>query len=424
MDIKLQEKYYQILRKELVCAQGCTEPIAIAFASAKAREVLGALPDKIAIGASGNIIKNVKSVVIPNTGNMVGLKAAAVVGAVGGNAELELEVLRPVTAKDLKKARELLRNPDYCTVSHLKSEEKLHILLTQWNGSDTVSVEIKTHHTNIVKITKNGNTLFENDSYKSEDGSELDYDCLSVEGIYEFALNGNLDPIRDVLENQINCNVAISNDGLKHVYGANVGKVLQRHNGETIQNRARYRAAAGSDARMNGCLLPVVINSGSGNQGITVTLPVVSYCEYMGKTHEECLRALAMSNLISIHEKHQIGSLSAFCGAVTAACGSGAAITYLKGGSLDRIEMTITNALANMSGLFCDGAKSSCAAKIASAVDAAIMASEMAEEDCVFQPGEGIVDSSIETTISNIGRIGAKGMEEVDNIVLDIMVRS
>jgi len=426
MDEKMIQKYINILENELIYAQGCTEPIAIAFAAAKAREVLGDFPERLEVGASGNIIKNVKSVIIPNTNGLYGIEAAAVAGAVAGNSNKKLELLASLSGTDIEKVKSLLAKENYCTVHRLNNGEKLHIIIEAEAKGHRVFVEVKRCHTNVTKIVKNGEVIYEEKNTESSDESQncitTDYSCLSVEAIIKFANSVDLERVRGILERQYECNMKISEEGLTNFYGANVGKILRKNGDDSVRNRAKYSAAAGSDARMNGCLLPVVINSGSGNQGITASVPVIVYSQEWGKTKEQCLRAMLVSNLIAIHQKSMIGSLSAFCGAVTAACGSGAALTYMKGGTLKQIEMTIKNALGNMSGLFCDGAKSSCAAKIATTVDAAIMAHEMSMEGQVFGHGEGIVDEEIEVTMRNVGRIGAEGMDCVDNIILDIMV--
>ena len=418
MDRSLYDRFTQILKDEMVPALGCTEPIAIAYASAVCSSLLN---DEIVSGvveASGNIIKNVKGVVVPSSEGMKGIEAATALGALGGNPELELEVLSTVDDEDRLKAKTLMKN---IKVKLLSSDCKLHIRVTLQGKEHSATVEIAGSHTNIVQKVLDGEILFSK-IYHEENGKECIYEGMSVKNIVEFAETTDLDDLTPILERAIEYNSAIAKEGIDGNWGVGVGKNILKYYGEGVNSKARAYAAAGSDARMSGCLNPVVINSGSGNQGITVTMPVVVYAEYLGVSHEKLLRALIISNLISIHQKSKIGRLSAYCGAVSASCGAGAAITWLKGGSVDMIKSTIVNTLANVSGILCDGAKQSCAAKIASALDAALMADMLTSEHETFAAGEGIVKDDIEKTIASVGEIARKGMEETDKTILSVMI--
>lgn len=420
MEKELYDKYVKILKHELVPALGCTEPIAIAYAAAKARDVLGCFPETMEMRCSGNIIKNVKGVTVPNSQGLKGIDAAAVLGVTGGDAHRELEVLESVTEADIAKTRELLER-GFCTCSLIGQVENLYIVAKAVAGNEYAEVTIINRHTLITRIVKNGQVLFAMDV--DEDSPEhVDKSCLNVKDILEFANQVNIEDVKEVLERQIQLNSAIAEEGLKHEYGVQVGRTLLDVYGDDVKTRARARAAAGSDARMGGCSLPVVINSGSGNQGMTVSLPVIEYAKELNAGEEMLYRALVVSNLISIHQKKYIGSLSAYCGAVSAACGSGAGITYLHGGNYEDISFTITNTIANVGGIVCDGAKPSCAAKIASAVDAAIMAHHLGMAHRAFQPGEGIVKEHVEDTIKSMGYIGRVGMRGTDTEILNIMI--
>jgi len=422
LDGKVYDNYIAILKHELVPALGCTEPIAIAYAAAKAKEVLGKMPEHITAYCSGNIIKNVKGVVVPNSNGMRGIEAAAALGAVGGNADLNFEVLAQVTQNDIEKAKQLVDN-GFCTVRLAKERDNLYIRIEAEAGSDTSVVEIEYEHTNITSISKNGEILYKKEEkLKKTDAPEIDKSTLNVRDIIEFANTVCLDEVRDLLKRQVELNTAISREGLINSYGAGVGKLLYEMKGDSLSWRAISLAAAGSDARMNGCPMPVVINSGSGNQGITITLPVYEYAKTWNKTEDEMYRALIIANLISVHIKRHIGNLSAFCGAVNAACGAACAIAYMYGCSYEQICMTITNTLCNIGGMVCDGAKSSCAAKIASALNSGIMAFEMAVKNRTFRPNDGLVGKDIEETIENIGRLGREGMRSTDYEILNIMV--
>ena len=412
------ESFIKILSDELIPALGCTEPIAIAYGSAVASSLLGEDVESGVVEASGNIIKNVKGVVVPSSGGMKGIEAAAALGAIGGDPKLELEVLSSVTEEDIKRAKILMRN---IQVRLLSSDCKLHLIITLKSKSHVATVEIAGSHTNIVRKELDGKTLFLK-TYSEEKGSLSGYDELTVESIVDFAENVDLDRVAPILERQIELNSAIAKEGLSGNWGVSVGKNIVKYCGCGVNTMARAAAAAGSDARMSGCLSPVVINSGSGNQGITVTMPVVVYAEYLKASHERLLRALVISNLISIHQKQKIGRLSAYCGAVSASSGAGAAITWLKGGSLSMIKSTMVNTLANVSGIICDGAKPSCAAKIASALDAALMADMLTFEHETFSSGDGIVKDDIEATIDSVGEIARKGMESTDKTILEVMI--
>lgn len=420
MDRDIVRNYIEILKYELVPALGCTEPIAIAYAAAKAREVLGEMPTSMELCCSGNIIKNVKAVTVPNSGGLKGIEVAGVLGVLGGDANRELEVLESVTKEQIEMAKKLIAN-GYCTCSLKEEVENLYISATVVSKEHSAEVTIVNRHTLITKIVKDGQILLEN-SIHEEANERFDKSKLNVKDILEFADTVSIEEIKPILERQVEMNTAISKEGLKKVYGAQVGRTLLATYGSDVCTRARAVAAAGSDARMSGCSLPVVINSGSGNQGMTVSLPVIEYAKELQVGEEKMYRALVVSNLISIHQKKYIGSLSAYCGAVSAACGSGAGITYLYGGTYEQVCKTITNTIANVGGIVCDGAKPSCAAKIASSVEAAILAHNMSMNSCCFQAGEGIVGEDVEDTIKNVGYIGRVGMKKTDVEILNIMI--
>ena len=419
-------QFIAILQEELVPALGCTEPIAIAYAGAHARALLGNIPDRVCIKSSGNIIKNVKSVTVPNSGNMKGIPAAAAIGIIGGNPDKGLEVLADITEADIARTKEFLEKIP-CKVSLLDTVASLHFIVEVFAGADSASVEIIHQHTNIVRTTKNGKEVLSVPFDPASANAALtDRSGLSVKKILEFADTIDLDRVRPILERQIDYNTRIAQEGLEHRYGINAGanllKAAEAEQAVTVKIRAQAVAAAGSDARMSGCTLPVVTNSGSGNQGLTASLPVIVFAEEKKLSHDKLLRGLLVSNLIAIHQKTRIGRLSAYCGAVSAGCGSGAAVTYLSGGSYEQVCETITNTLAVVSGIVCDGAKPSCASKIASSVDAALNAHYLAMQNRVFEPGEGIVKGDIEKTIAGVGAVAADGMRETDKVILHIMV--
>lgn len=415
------QNYLKILQEELVPALGCTEPIAIAFAAAKARDVLGMLPDRIVVECSGNIIKNVKGVIVPATKNLRGMEAAAIIGIVGGDPSKGLEVLSSVSERHLAVAKEWLSRGG-CETKWLDSPAKLHIIARLFAGEHSAMVEIIHSHTNIVHVEKDGKVLTDIPHSEEEDSQQTDYDCLNISDICDFARTVKIDDVKEILDRQIQDNTSISQEGLKNSYGACVGKTLIDAYGSDIEVRARAAAAAGSDARMSGCELPVVINSGSGNQGMTVSLPVIEYAGELRAGQEKLYRALCISNLTAIHIKSRMGRLSAFCGAVSAAAGAGAAIAYLKGGDEAVISQTIVNTLGNVSGIVCDGAKPSCAAKIASSLDAAILGCAMAMKQRGFRPEEGLIKPTIEETIASITRMAKDGMQTTDEEILRIMV--
>ncbi len=420
------EMYVNILKEELVPAMGCTEPIALAYCAAKARETLGCMPDRCLVEASGNIIKNVKSVIVPNTDGLKGIEAAAAAGIAGGDASRELEVVAGVTAEQKTEMKEYLSR-NVIDVKPLESEEVLDMIVTVWNGEDVAKIRIAGHHTNIVLVEKNGKILYQSETVKTEekkdqaDAGMTDRSLLDVYDIYDFADTVDIDDVKEVLDRQIAYNSAISREGLEHDWGANIGSVLLKTRGNDIRTRARAAAAAGSDARMSGCELPVVINSGSGNQGMTVSLPVLEYAAYLNVEEEKIYRALTLANLLAIHQKTGIGRLSAYCGAVSAGCGAGCGIAYLYGADQETVAQTLVNAVAIASGMICDGAKPSCAAKIATAVEAGILGYEMCREGQEFEDGEGIVAQDVEHTIKNVGRLGKYGMRETDKEIIRIM---
>ena len=418
-DLKYAQ-YLKILHEELIPAMGCTEPIAMAYAAAKAREVLGALPDKIDIVISGNIIKNVKSVIVPNTGGLKGITAAIAAGAVAGNADRQLEVLADVKEDEIPKIAQFMES---CAMTVMKSESDklLDIDLHMYRGRDNVRLRITDFHTNIVLIEKNGQVLLKKES-TSADGGETDRGVLNVRDIIEFAECVDIEDVRELLEKQIEYNYAISEEGLHGEYGASVGKTLLETRGEDVRVRARAQAAAGSDARMSGCEMPVVIVSGSGNQGMTASLPVIVYARDMGASHERLLRALVVSNLITIHQKTPIGRLSAFCGAISAGCGAAAGVAWLTDGTYEAVSATITNTLGMISGTVCDGAKPSCATKIASAVEAGLLGFDLYEKGKGLHGGDGILKDNVEKTIESVGQLAREGMRETDTEILDIML--
>lgn len=417
---KIYRQYLQILREELIPAMGCTEPIAMAYAAAKARQVLGEMPDKIDIVISGNIIKNVKSVVVPNTGGLKGITAAVAAGVTVGDADRQLEVLAGVREEDIHLIREFM---DSCPMTVMKSQSPklLDIDLRLYKGTDCVRLRIADYHTNIVLIEKNGDVLLQLDD-ASDDGGETDRSVLSVKGIVEFAECVRIDDVRELLERQIAYNTAISQEGLRGEYGASVGKTLLSTRGSDVRVRARAVAAAGSDARMSGCELPVVIVSGSGNQGMTASLPVIVYAQDMGADRDRLLRALVVSNLVTVHQKTPIGRLSAFCGAVSAGCGAAAGVAWLCEGSVDAVSATITNTLGMISGTVCDGAKPSCATKIASAVEAGLLGFDLYERGKGLCGGDGILKGDVEKTIESVGKLAREGMRETDSEILEIML--
>ena len=414
--------YTEVLTDELRPAMGCTEPIAIAYAAAKARDVLGELPTSLSVEVSGNIIKNVKSVVVPHTGGMRGIAAAAAAGVIAGRADAELEVLSRAEEAGSKRIEDYLKDTPI-TVSRCESGNIFDVCVTARKGEESSFVRITGFHTNIVSVRKNGVTLFEKED-AAETSDPIDRGFMTIEGIVDFACSVDPGDVREVLERQISYNMDIAEEGLKNDYGANIGKTLLRMGGDDISYKMRAYAAAASDARMNGCEKPVIINSGSGNQGITASVPVIVYARHIGAAHEELLRALCVSNLVTIHLKTGIGRLSAYCGAVSAGCGAGAGIAYLQGGRFDTIAHTVVNSLAVTSGIVCDGAKASCAAKIAAAIDAGLLGLNMYKDGNQFYGGDGIIKKGVENTIANVGRLARNGMEETDREIIRLMMES
>lgn len=421
MDKNLYDQYTQILKQELIPALGCTEPIAVAFAAAKAREVLGELPEKVIISCSGNIVKNVKSVIVPTTTDMKGISAAAAVGIAGGDPDLELEVLSKVDEKSLSLAKDMLKN---CSFEEkvLHTGIKLQVIVEVFSQDHRALVEIVHKHNGIVRIEKDGSVLL-NKTYTKEEKSVIDYNILDLRDIYDYACNVDVSEIYSILLTQSHLNCAIAKEGLEHKYGAEIGRtLLEMYGKDNPEILAVASAAAGSDARMSGCELPVVINSGSGNQGITIAVAISTYADACGCSQEKLLRALALGNLVSIYQKSKIGRLSAYCGAINAASGAGAGIAYLKGMSYEDICRVVINCLGNVSGIVCDGAKPSCAAKISSGLQAAFLAIHMTEKGNEFKAGDGLIKEDIESTIDCIVKLAKDGMKETDKCILDLMV--
>ena len=425
MDKKIYNDFKKILSSELIPALGCTEPGAIAYAAYQAGKLLDAMPDCLQLWCSGNIVKNVKGVIVPNSGGMRGIEAAAVLGllaALSDSEVQELEVLDSIGEKELAAARKLLAE-DFCRCQLEEDSPNLYIEVVAKSAEHEARVIVRDSHTNIALASLDGQVIIGAGSKSADPELESLKDELSVMRILEFASVLSEDDGRMLFSRQIAANEAIAEEGLAKLYGAGVGRTLLKARGAgSVRARAVAKAAAGSDARMNGCIMPVVINSGSGNQGITVTVPVVEYARDMGLAEPALYRALAVSNLISIHIKHHIGKLSAFCGAVSASCGSGAAIAYLRGADYRQICATIVNTLGNVGGIVCDGAKASCAAKIASSLDAAFLGYDMARDGLCFRSGEGFVEEDIEETIDNMGKIGRYGMRSTDKEILHLML--
>ena len=423
MDRELYENHLTILRSELIMALGCTEPIAIAYAAAKARQSLGEMPETCTVHCSGNIVKNVMGVTVPNSGGLKGIDVAATLGIVGGDPEMELAVLESVTAEDQKKVRELL-DKGFCTCKLIENVATLYIVVELAAGEHTALVEIQKTHKNITRMEKDGVSLLEQTATPEEVVQKTgNRELLTVENIIEFAGEVKIEDIEPILSPQIECNMAICREGLENPYGAEVGRILLDGNDHpTVGLKARAYAAAGSDARMNGCPMPVVINSGSGNQGITVSVPVVIYAQEWNVGREKLLRALVVANLTAVHQKNYIGSLSAYCGVVSAACGAACGICYLLDYPHSVLCGTITNTIATVGGMVCDGAKSSCAAKISTALQTALLGMKMSVRNRAFQPGEGLVKGDVEQTISSFGRMGRDGMKATDNEILNIML--
>lgn len=419
MDQKIYDSYVEILKRELVPALGCTEPIALAYASAKAVELLEAFPERMEALCSGNIIKNVKGVKVPCSGGLKGVEAAVILGAVGGDASRELEVLESVREEDRARTNALLKE-HFCTCLLKEGVPNLFIEIRAYRGADSSVVRIEQKHTSITYMARNGRTLFEKETSRQE--HQADKSRLSLQDIVTFAREVDLADVREHLERQIQYNMAISEEGLQHEWGAGVGRMVLEEFGHDTRWKAIARAAAGSDARMSGCSLPVIIISGSGNQGMTCSLPVIEYARSTGKSQEELLRALCVSNLTAQDQKRYIGPLSAYCGAVCAAAGAGAGITFLCGGTAGQIENTVVNTIVNAGGITCDGAKPSCAAKIFSSLQAAFLGHSLAMRGFRFEAGEGLAMDTAEDTVKAIGYMGREGMRQTDIEILNLMI--
>ena len=416
-----QNQFTLLLKAEMLKALGCTEPIAVALCGAKAREVLGEMPKSVIVQCSNNIVKNVKGVIVPTTGDMRGIDTACMLGIIAGDSSLGLEVLQKVKETDIVKLKELLKT-DICKVEKLKSDDNLHIICIVKGEKDEVEVEILHSHTNIVSVKKNGKKLVELDK-KINNKNNVSADFLTFNNIYDFVNNFNIKDLQDLLDMEIECNNTIAEEGLKNKYGANVGKTILKNANGNVKEIVKAHASAGSDARMSGCNLPVVINSGSGNQGITILCGIYQYWKYLELPKEKLYRALCLANLLALWIKRQIGKLSAFCGAVSAGATVGTGITYLRDGTKKQIEDTIINALNSAGGIICDGAKSSCALKIALSVDCGIISSDMALNGNVFKNGEGLVKGNIEDTVDAVCKMAKSGMRETDEEILRLMLR-
>lgn len=420
------QAYLKLLRDELVPAMGCTEPISVAYAAAVGRDLLGAVPDRVEVVVSGNILKNVKSVIVPNTGGQKGIAVAVAAGILGGKAEKKLEVIAEVTRQQQEAIGMYLKQTPVL-VSASDSSYIFDIFLTLRREDSWARVRIVKFHTNVVYLEKDGTVLRDVLADNPPDCEDEDGETAfgSVREILDFVEAVDLDEVKDLLERQIQYNMAVAGEGMRHSYGANIGKVLlSMYGADSVKIRAQAYAAAGSDARMGGCELPVVIVSGSGNQGMTASIPVIVYARELGAPREQLYRALLVSDLITLHQKQYIGRLSAFCGAVSAGCGAAAGIAYLKGGGFQEIAHTVVNGLAISSGIVCDGAKPSCAAKIATAVEAGLMGMSMYEEGQQFRDGEGIVVKGVEKTIKNVGCLGREGMRQTDKKIIELMTQS
>lgn len=421
MERTLYDAYVSVLKEELVPAMGCTEPIAVAYAGAIARKTLGAVPEKIELIVSGNIIKNVKSVIVPHTGGRKGLRTAVAAGVCFGDADRELEVLAGAGPEQLSGLDDYLKSAEI-SIRESDANCPFDLQVTVRSGADEAYVRIIGHHTNVVQVRRNGEMLVDRPFVDKVVQPPENRRLLTVENIVAFADEVEMDDVREVLQRQIDLNMAIAKAGLDGQYGANIGRILLRSYGDSVQNRAKAWAAAGSDARMNGCELPVVINSGSGNQGMTASIPVIIYAKECGVSEDVLLRALVVSNLVTIHLKTGIGSLSAYCGATSAGAGAGAGVCYLYGGRYKEIAHTVVNALAINSGMLCDGAKASCAAKIASAVEAGMLGMQMYRHDSQFYGGDGIVVKGVENTIQAVSLLASHGMAETDKEIIRLMI--
>ena len=417
----LYQQYLNILREELRPAMGCTEPIALALAGAKVRELLGSCPERVEVKVSGNIIKNVKSVIVPNTGGLHGIGPAVCAGIVFGDAGKELQVISSVSEEQRAALKTFLEKAEL-DIQPAPSDLVFDIDLMVSCGDDRARLRIINHHTNIVYMEKNGEVLLELPVAESSEDRLTDKSCLNIESIVEFADCVDIEDVKGCVGEQIRCNMAIAEEGLRGNWGANVGSVLLARQGGLLTKKAAAYAAAGSDARMSGCEMPVIILSGSGNQGITASVPVAVWAKETGKSEEELLRAVTLSDLVTVFQKKGIGRLSAYCGAISAGCGAGAGIAYLQGGRYRAVAHTVVNSVAILSGTICDGAKPSCAAKIAAAVDAGVLGCDMFLEDQQFYGGDGIITKGVDKTVDNVGRLAREGMKETDKTILKIML--
>ena len=420
-DSILYQQYVSILKEELRPAMGCTEPIALAYAGALARDLLGAVPERVLVAVSGNIIKNVKSVVVPNTGGLRGIAAAVCAGIIAGDPEKELQVISQVSLDKQTQLRRFMDTVD-CTIAPSDSSLVFDIDISVFHGDDSARVRIVNHHTNVVYKRRNDKVLLELPITETSEDHLTDKSCLSIEKIVEFADSLNIEDVREYVSKQIAYNMDIAKAGLEGNWGANIGSVILRRQGASLEKRACAWAAAGSDARMSGCEKPVIILSGSGNQGITASVPVAVVAQEMNISEDDLIRAVVVSDLVTIHQKTGIGRLSAYCGAISAGCGAGAGIAYLRGGRFHAVAHTVVNAIAILSGTICDGAKPSCAAKIAAAVDAGILGYDMYLENQQFYGGDGIVTKGVDKTVINVGRLAREGMKETDKTILQIML--
>lgn len=418
---EIYSAYTEILKEELMAAMGCTEPIALAYAAAIARRELNDLPDKVLVQTSGSIIKNVKSVIVPNTGHLKGIPAAVSAGIVAGNPDKELEVIADVSKDDIKNIEKFMQEKEI-VVEHLDEGIIFDIVITLYKGEDYAKVHIINSHTNVVLVEHNHQILKSSDCLNDMPSDTAKYELLNMKDIWDYINHVELVDIKDILDRQIAYNMAIAEEGLRADYGANIGKVILSSDANSLKARAAAMAAAGSDARMNGCELPVIINSGSGNQGITVSVPVITYAKELKATDEQLYRALALSNLTAIHQRTPIGRLSAYCGAVNAGAAAGAGIAYLSGGDYEAVIHTVVNALAIVSGIICDGAKASCAGKITFAVEAGILGYNMYMQGQQFYGGDGIVKKGIEDTLKSVGRLGKDGMKGTNEEIIKIML--
>jgi len=420
METGLYQAYVQLLQEELVPAMGCTEPIAVAYAAAVAAKHLPARPQQVHIAVSSNIIKNVKSVIVPNTDGLHGLEAAAAAGIIAGDPEKKLLVISQVTPEQKKQIACYLEQAEF-TVTETDGAELFDIRITLETVGHQSFCRIAGEHTHVVSIRRDGEEIF-SQPVKTAAGENSHKALLDIKHIVEFAESVQICDVQQVLDRQIACNMAIAQEGLENDYGARIGQVLLRSRGADVATKAKAYAAAASDARMGGCEKPVVINSGSGNQGITASVPVVVFAQDMGATQEQLYRALTVSNLVTLHLKSGIGPLSAYCGAISAGCGAAAGITYLYGGRFEQIAHTVVNALAINSGVICDGAKASCAAKIASAVEAGLLGMDMYRQGSQFYGGDGIVSKGVENTIRNVSQLASQGMRTTDAQIIRIML--